>query len=314
MRQSLLRCLLEAAREDERIVLLSGDHGYALFDEFRGALPGQFLNCGIAEQNMVGVAAGMAKAGLRPVVYGLASFIPMRVLEQIKLDVCYENRSVIFLGDGAGLVYAQLGISHQCCEDVGALRPLQGMAIYSAADRYEMLACTQLALERNGPSYLRIGKSDVSEIHSAPIEMSSGDLLEVRRGGGDIAWLATGSMVSRALAVARQWGGSSVWSMPCIKPVDEDQVRTICQRHRYVVTIEEHALEGGMGSTICEIAAETSGARICRIGVKYPFLNRCGSYDYLLEQHGLGLESIAAKVTGFMAGDAARDSGIRRAA
>ena len=314
MRQSLLGCLLKAAREDERIVLLSGDHGYALFDEFRGALPGQFLNCGIAEQNMVGVAAGMAKAGLRPVVYGLASFIPMRVLEQIKLDICYENRSVIFLGDGAGLVYAQLGISHQCCEDVAALRPLQGMAIYSAADRHEMLTCTRLALERNGPTYLRIGKSDVSEIHSAPVEFSSGDLLEVRRGGGDVAWLATGSMVHRALTVAHDWPGSSVWSLPCIKPVDEDQVRSICRRHRYVVTLEEHALEGGMGSVISEIAAEASGARICRIAVKYPFLNCCGSYDYLIEQHGLGLESISAKVTKFMAGDAAQHPGISRAA
>ena len=314
MRQSLLRCLLEAARQDERIVLLSGDHGYALFDEFRGALPGQFLNCGIAEQNMVGVAAGMAKAGLRPIVYGLASFIPMRVLEQIKLDICYENRSVIFLGDGAGLVYAQLGVSHQCCEDVAALRPLQGMAIYSAADRHEMLACAQLALERTGPSYLRIGKSDVGEIHTAPVELSTGDLLEVRRGVGEVAWLATGSMVHRALMAACRWRGSSVWSVPCIKPMDEDQVKSICERHRYVITVEEHTLEGGLGSTICEIAAESSGARVCRIGVKYPFLNRCGSYDYLVEQHGLGLETIVAKVTKFMAGDAARDLGIRRAA
>ena len=232
MRQTLLRCLLEAARQDERIVLLSGDHGYALFDEFRAALPDRFLNCGIAEQNMVGVAAGMAKAGFRPVVYGLASFIPMRVLEQIKLDICYENRSVIFLGDGAGLVYAQLGISHQCCEDVAALRPLQHIAIYSAADRHEMLACARLALEREGPSYLRIGKGDLGEVHSGPVSLESGELLEVQRGTGDVAWLATGSMIRRAQCAAHHWPRSAVWSVPCIKPVLEEQVRSICRRHR----------------------------------------------------------------------------------
>jgi transketolase len=299
VRQTLLRCLLDAARQDERIVLLSGDHGYALFDEFRSALPDRFLNCGIAEQNMVGVAAGMAKAGLRPVVYGLASFIPMRVLEQIKLDVCYENRRVIFLGDGAGLVYAQLGISHQCCEDVAALRPLQHMAIYSAADRHEMQACTLLALDSEGPAYLRIGKSDKGDVHTGPLMFAPGELLELQRGGGDVAWLATGSMTRRALEVARQWPGSSVWSVPCLEPVDKEQVRLICQRHPVVVTIEEHALEGGLGSMICEIAAETARARVCRIGVENPFLNRCGSYDYLIQQHGLSLESIAAKVTKF---------------
>jgi transketolase len=280
---------LEAARQDERIMLLSGDHGYALFDEFRSALPERFLNCGIAEQNMVGVAAGMAKAGLRPVVYGLASFIPMRVLEQIKLDICYENRRVIFLGDGAGLVYAQLGISHQCCEDVAALRAMQGMTIYSAADRHEMLACARLALDGQGPAYLRIGKSDVGEIHDGPITLTSGGLVELCPGDGDIAWLATGSMVHSALVVARRWPRSAVWSVPCLKPVDKDQV-----------TIEEHVLEGGLGSWVCEISAETARARVCRIGVEYPFFNRCGSYGYLIRQHGLSLEGIAATVSDFM--------------
>ena len=270
---------------------------------FASALPDRFLNCGIAEQNMVGVAAGLAKAGLRPVIYGLASFIPMRVLEQIKLDVCYEKLPVIFLGDGAGLVYAQLGISHQCCEDIAALRPLQHMAIYSAADRHEMSACARLALECDGPAYLRIGKGDLGEVHSGPLTLTNGGLLELCSGTGNVAWLATGSMASRALAAARHWPGSAVWSVPCLKPVDKEQVRSICQRHQVVVTVEEHALEGGLGSMICEIAAETGRARVCRIGVEYPFLNRCGSYDYLLQQHGFSLEDIAAKVTKFIQSD-----------
>jgi transketolase len=300
VRETLVRCILEAALEDERITLLCGDHGYALFDEFRRALPDRFLNCGIAEQNMIGVASGMAKAGLRPVVYGLASFIPMRVLEQIKLDVCYENRRVIFLGDGAGLVYAQLGISHQCCEDVAAMRALQNLAIFSAADRFEMEACVRFALGRQGPTYLRIGKGDLGDVHERAIELTLGELCELRSGGGALAWLATGSMVKRTLSVAQRWPGSAVWSVPCLKPVDCEQVRRICQRHRVVITVEEHVPEGGLGSLVSEIASESGQTRVCRIGVENPFLNRCGSYDYLLKLHGMGVEEISARVGAFL--------------
>ncbi len=308
MRQTLLSCLLDAARHDDRLILLSGDHGYALFDEFRAELPNQFLNCGIAEQNMVGVASGLAKAGFRPVVYGLSAFVPMRVLEQIKLDVCYENRRVIFLGDGAGLVYAQLGVSHQCCEDVAALRSLRQMSILSPADEREMVACAQLALLSQGPVYLRIGKCDVAAIHDAPLQLNAGTLLAITRGSGPIAWLATGSMVHRARAAAKHWPRSAVWSVPCIKPINAAQLQAICRRHQVVVTLEEHCPEGGLGSLVCEAASEAGGTRVCRIGVENPFLHCCGGYDYLMKQHGLDVEAIVARVERFLAEG---ESGLR---
>ncbi len=301
MRQTLLRCLLDFARTDERILLLSGDHGYALFDEFRSVLPDRFLNCGVAEQNMIGVASGLAKAGFRPIVYGLASFVPMRVLEQIKLDVCYEGRQVIFLGDGAGMVYAQLGISHHCCEDLAVLRPLQGMTILSPADCHEMENCARLALECEGPSYVRIGKCDLGEIHDRSLSFQSGDLVEVTPGSGEIAWLATGSMVRPVQSVARRWPRSAVWSAPCIKPMNSSMLREICRRHRIIVTVEEHASQGGLGSIVCEVASETGDVRVCRIGIERPFLELCGSYDYLIRQHGLDVDSIAGKVSSFLA-------------
>src|SRR5436190_11943598 len=128
MRNAFSTMLVEAARRDPRVVLLTGDHGYALFDEFRQACPGQYVNAGVAEQNMVGVAAGLAKGGLRPVVYGLSAFVPVRVLEQIKLDVCYEALPVLFIGDGAGVVYSTLGTSHQSTEDIAALRAVPNLA------------------------------------------------------------------------------------------------------------------------------------------------------------------------------------------
>src|SRR5438128_7110406 len=151
MRSAFATALVRFARADARIVLLTGDHGYALFDEFRHVCPGQYLNAGVAEQNMVGVAAGLAKGGLRPVVYGLSAFVPVRVLEQIKLDVCYENLPVIFIGDGAGVVYGTLGTSHQSTEDIAVLRALPNLSILSPADDWEMTECLRLAWETDGP-------------------------------------------------------------------------------------------------------------------------------------------------------------------
>src|SRR3954451_23292123 len=137
MRNAFSHALVEAARRDPRVLLLTGDHGYALFDDFRRHCPDQYLNAGVAEQNMVGVAAGLAQGGFRPVVYGLSAFVPMRVLEQIKIDVCYEELPVVFIGDGAGVVYGHLGASHQSTEDVAALRALPHMSILSPADGHE---------------------------------------------------------------------------------------------------------------------------------------------------------------------------------
>src|SRR5207244_3630791 len=195
MRDSFSRALVQAARADERVLLLTGDHGYSLFDEFRRVCPAQYINAGVAEQNMVGVAAGLAKGGLRPVVYGLSSFVPIRVLEQIKLDVCYQALPVIFIGDGAGVVYSTLGSSHQSTEDVAALRALPQMSILSPADPYEMTACMSLAFTASGPVYLRMGKSDLGPVHQSLPDIQWGELCPIQPGKGQMGWLATGSMV-----------------------------------------------------------------------------------------------------------------------
>src|SRR4029079_14803844 len=137
MRSAFSHALVRAALADKRVLLLTGDHGYTLFDEFRRECPAQYINAGVAEQNMVGVAAGLAKGGFRPIVYGLSAFVPMRVLEQIKLDVCYESLPIVCSADGAGVFYGQLAASHQCNEDIAALRALPNMRILSPADAHE---------------------------------------------------------------------------------------------------------------------------------------------------------------------------------
>lgn len=301
MRQAFSEALVRLAA-DPKVVLLTGDHGYALFDHFRRERPKQYINAGIAEQNMVGMAAGLAKAGFIPFVYGLSAFVPIRVLEQIKLDIAHDNLHVILLGDGAGFVYSHLGTSHQSTEDIAATRAIPQLSVFSPADRYEQTLCMDWAYKAKSPIYLRMGKSDRGDVHNAPIELPVGDLVQVRAGRPrGISFVATGSMVRTALEVAeRDQPDAAVWSVPCIKPVNTEQLRKICSESRGVVTMEEHSTIGGLGSLVCEIAAEHAPVRVLRIGVPDRFSERCGSYQYLLQEHGIDTKTVSLKVGAFV--------------
>lgn len=300
MRNAFSDMLVEAAQQDPRVLLLTGDHGYALFDEFRRVCPDQYINAGVAEQNMVGVAAGLAKGGFRPIVYGLSAFVPVRVLEQIKLDVCYEELPVVFIGDGAGVVYSTLGTSHQCTEDLAALRALPSVSILSPADKWEMTACMRLAVAADGPVYLRMGKADLGCVHSSEPGLRWGGLCEVQEGSGPLAWIATGAMVPTAVTAARQWPRSAVYSAPSIKPLLADDVSEVCRRHLAVIVLEEHSVFGGLGSAVAEISTTHAPAWVCRIGIQDRFSRYCGSYAYLMEEHGLTVEAVTTQVQQFL--------------
>lgn len=300
MRTAFSDALVAAAIADPKVVLLTGDHGYALFDAFRKARPDQYINCGIAEQNMVGVAAGLAKAGFKPIVYGLAAFVPVRVLEQIKIDICYENLPVILIGDGAGLVYSHLGTSHQSTEDIACTRAIPELTLLSPADRFEMTATIELALKLQSPTYIRIGKSDRGDIHSAPLVLQSGQLVNTRFGTGKVAILATGSMVRTAMELVDQGLDAEVWSVPSIKPINREQLAGIFHRVEAVVTIEEHSVMGGLGSLIAEEVSSIRPLPVCRIGVEDRFSNYCGSWNYLLSEHKLDVGAIKNKIDTFM--------------
>lgn len=303
MRSAFSEALVRLAMTDPNVLLLTGDHGYALFDQFRKECPGQYINAGIAEQNMVGMAAGLARTGFRPVVYGLSAFVPIRVLEQIKLDVAHDQLPVIFIGDGAGFVYSHLGTSHQSTEDIACARAIPGLSVYSPADQFEMAACMDLAYQAQAPVYLRTGKSDRGTVHMRPPQMNIGRLLEVKAGmDGSVAFIATGSMVRTALDVASaSQPNASVWSAPFIKPIDVNQVTSICRNSRAIIVLEEHSVLGGLGSAIAEIASEQAPSRILRVGVRDRFSHHCGTYEYLLREHGLDFLAIDQKVRCFLA-------------
>ena len=297
MRNAFSRALVDAAREDPRVLLLTGDHGYALFDEFRRVCPAQYINAGIAEQNMVGMAAGLARAGFRPIVYGLAAFVPIRVLEQIKIDVCHDELPVTLIGDGAGFVYSHLGTSHQSTEDIACMRALPHITILSPADRHEMAACMALARAAKGPVYLRMGKSDLGDVHAKVPDLVVGDVVPVcPQGARRLHFLATGSMLRTARELALHYAGAAVSSVPVLKPVNVAQLAQICRDNDLVVTLEEHSVHGGLGSLVAEIATEHAPVHVCRIGVADRFSEHCGTYAYLLGEHGLDPAAIRARI------------------
>lgn len=297
MRSAFSNAIVAAAQADPKILLLTGDHGYALFDEFRSLLPAQFVNAGIAEQNMVGVAAGLAKAGYKPIVYGLSAFVPVRVVEQIKMDVCYENLPVIFIGDGAGVVYSSLGSSHQSTEDIAMLRPLPNLQILSPCDSVEMDYAMSHGLQFGAPVYIRMGKSDVGEIHQAGIKATLGDLLPIRSGTNKkVAFIATGSMVAVAHRLASDVLDCDVWSVPSLKPINQQQVLAIADVADDIFVLEEHSTAGGLGSLIAEIVSSVASARVIRLGVQDKFSEKCGSYQYLMKEHGLDFDGLKKKL------------------
>jgi transketolase len=247
------------------------------------------------------VAAGLAKAGFKPIVYGLAAFVPMRVLEQIKIDICYENLPVIQIGDGAGLVYSHLGASHQSTEDIACTRAIPSLTVLSPADRFEMTATMQLALQLASPVYLRVGKSDRGDVHSGPVNLKVGELLQVRQGTQRIALLATGSMVKTALELADQRLDAEVWSVPSIKPLSRQQLAEITGRVDCVITFEEHSVMGGLGACVAEEVTANRPLPLCRIGIEDCFSTYCGSWDYLLQEHQLDLRSVKQKIETFLA-------------
>ncbi len=302
MRAAFSETLVRLAKADPNVLLLTGDHGYALFDDFRRECPVQYINAGIAEQNMVGMAAGLARVGFRPFVYGLAAFIPVRVVEQIKLDIAHDQLPVIFIGDGAGFVYSHLGTSHQSTEDIACTRAIPNLAVYSPADRFEVTACMESAYQSKAPVYLRMGKSDRGDVHVAVPQVTPGNLLEAKSGKpGDIAFIATGSLVRTAIDIAAaNYPDAAVWSAPFIKPIDSQQVSTICKHSKVVVVLEEHSVLGGLGSAITEIASEFAPVRILRIGVNDRFSHYCGTYEYLLKEHGLARTAIERKIQDFL--------------
>lgn len=300
MRNAFAAEITACAADNPNVVLLSGDIGNRLFDTYRAQNPARFYNCGVAEANMISVAAGLALCGLRPVAYTIAPFITTRCFEQIRVDVCYHHVPVVIVGTGAGLSYAANGATHLACEDLAILRVLPNMTVVCPGDPLEVRAGLRAALAHDGPVYLRLGKKGEPAIHQELPTLTLGKGI-VLQPGSDICLLSTGNMLAVAMQAAAQLTerGVSVQvvSLHTVKPLDEALLADVFARFSVVTSIEEHSLIGGLGGSIAEWLADRPAqrARLCRIGTPDQFPHVAGNQGYARKQFGLTPEGIAEK-------------------
>ncbi|MCE9604330.1 MAG: transketolase [Planctomycetia bacterium] len=301
MRNAFADELLTLAERDDRIVFLSGDIGNRLFDKFKARFPERFFNCGVAEQNMIGMGAGMALSGLRPICYTIASFATVRCLEQIRVDVCYHDLPVTIVGVGAGLGYAELGATHHACEDIAMLRSLPNMAVVCPGDPLEVRGALAAAVRRSGPVYLRLGKKGEPIVHATRPDLEIGKAIPVRT-GRHVALLVTGTLLPTVVEVGKRLAEqnieASIFSFHTVKPLDEELLASLFAEFPLVATIEEHSLVGGFGGAVAEWIADRPPrrARLLRFGTRDEFLHVAADEEYARRHFGLDAESIAARV------------------
>jgi len=297
MRAAFIRALLDLAERDDRIYLVVGDLGYSIVEPFVARFPARFLNVGVAEQNMTGIAAGMALCGKVVFTYSIANFPTLRCVEQIRNDVCYHNADVKIVSVGGGLGYGALGITHHATEDIAVMRALPHTVVVAPGDPIEAELATRAVVEQPGPCYLRLGKSGEPRIHQPGVDFSLGKAITVRE-GDDLCLIATGSMLSSAVKVAellsRDGIQARVLSMHTIKPLDTEAVLGAARETSAIVTLEEHSVTGGLGSAVAETLAEFNDVRVAfkRLGLPPMFTSQVGSHDYLKAVYSLSVEEI----------------------
>lgn len=301
MRNAFANEITTLAADDERIVLLSGDIGNRLFDRFKDQAPARFVNAGVAEANMMGVAAGLALSGLRPVVYTITPFVTTRCYEQIRVDVCYHRAPVVIVGTGAGLSYAGLGPTHHSCEDLAIMRVLPNLTVVAPGDSWEVRAALRAALAHDGPVYLRIGKKGEPDVHRALPDLVLGRGMVLNE-GSDVCLIGTGVLLPTVLDAAARLAARGISartvSLPTIKPLDEALLADCFRRFAVVATVEEHSVLGGLGGAVAEWLAdqEPPQARLLRFGTADAFLSLAGETEHAREQFGLTAEEIADRV------------------
>jgi len=302
MRNAFADQVTQLAGEDERVVLLSGDIGNKLFDRFKERFPKRFYNCGVAEQNMIGVAAGMALSGLRPVVYTITPFTTTRCFEQIRVDACYHHAPVTIVGTGSGLSYADLGPTHHSLEDLAILRTLPGMTVFAPCDEVELRLGLRAALRQDGPLYMRIGKKGEPIIHKIPPAAFSLGKAITLRPGGEVCLIAAGTIMPEVLAAAdaleKVGITTRVESFHTVKPLDVARLAEVFGSSRIVAVVEEHGLLGGLGGAIAEWRAtqDRAQARMLAFGTSDEFMHEVGTQEYARRKFGLTAHHIANRV------------------
>lgn len=255
MRDTFVKEITMLAEKNDKIVILAGDIGYKLFDNFIKKFPDRFYNCGVAEANMTTVAAGLALKGFIPITYTIATFNVYKTVEQIKIDICYPKLGVIIVGVGAGLSYADLGATHHAVEDIGILRSIPNLNIISPADPLELKALIPQIVEKKQPTYLRIGKKGERSVYKKIPKIKLTKWNEIIK-GSKICIISTGNIIVNAYDAIKELNKKNIYpslvSAHSINPTDERMLKKIFKKFQYIVILEEHSKIGGLSSSISE--------------------------------------------------------------
>ncbi len=301
MRAVFNKTLLEIAKKDPRIHMVLADIGFGEIEPFRDTFPERYYNVGVAEQNMTGVACGIAMEGNIAITYSIANFPTLRCLEQIRNDVCYHNANVKIVIIGGGVSYGALGMSHHSTEDLAIMRALPNIVIEVPCDNYEAVAATHAMIEHNGPFYYRCGYKGEKDIHSGPIDFKIGKANTVRE-GGDITLMFCGpigtEVVKAADMLAAEGIKCRIVSMHTIKPIDKDAIIDAAKNTGGIVTVEEHNIIGGLGAAVAEVIADEALCPKAFKRLAFPDVNvaKIGGQAWIRDQYGLQAAGIADSV------------------
>jgi transketolase len=296
VRGAFFQTLVELAECDDRIYLLVADIGFGVVEPFARKFPERFLNVGVAEQNLTGIAAGIAVTGKIVFTYSIANFPILRCFEQIRNDVCYHKANVKIVSVGGGYSYGPLGMTHHATEDIAVLRALPEMAVVAPGDPVEVRGATRAIAAHDGPCYLRLGRAGEPTIHDSAVKFQLGKAIQVRDGDA-ITIISTGALLQNAVQAADKLAArgihARVLSMHTVKPLDEDAVLAAARETRAVVTLEEHSIIGGLGGAVAECLAESGiSVPFKRIGLPSAFSSHIGSQEYLRSQSNLSPDGI----------------------
>jgi len=299
MRISFINTLTELAAQNKDVMLITGDLGFSVFEDFKERFPDQYLNVGVAEQNMISVAAGLALSGKLPFVYSITTFATMRPYEQIRNDVSYQNLPVVIIGGGSTFSYSTFGCTHMPLEDVSIMRTLPGMRVLVPGDPYEVRELILGAYKNRGPAYIRIAKRGEPQVHGNKTLIEIGKAATVRE-GDDVAIIVSGGQLPNAIkaaaGLADQGIEARVVSMHTIKPIDEDAIMEAAKT-KAIVTVEEHNLIGGLASAVAETLVKNGKhIPVKSLGITDEFPTGVGSSDYFMSRYGLTSDNIIQSV------------------
>ena len=295
MRNAYLETLYDIAQKDKRVYAVISDNGAIVYDKYRRDLPGQYINAGISEANMVGMAAGMARRGKIPFAYTIGAFLAYRAYEFIMNDVCLQNQNVKLVGIGAGCSYSLLGSSHHSIFDIAALRTLPNLTIFSPASPIEVRKAVRSAYEMEGPVYLRLGTNREPEIYDRDYDFVVGKAVTLRE-GNDITLMGTGSIMADVLRAADELSTDGVsvrvLDFHTIKPLDEEAIKLVAEETKRIITVEEHSIYGGFGCAVAEVIAESgTTVQFKRIGLT-DFAQGYGKHDEIKAANSISVADI----------------------